>query len=72
MSFDVWATVHQYWVFREVFFGLYSRLMRMSGRWLSERSCGPLFVKLVVKICGFIITEVIQDQAIHFLKIVFR
>ena len=54
------------------FFGLYSRLMRMSGHWLSERSCGPLFVKLVVNICGFIIMEVIQDQAINFVKIVFR
>lgn len=54
------------------YFGLYSRLMRMSGHWLSERSCGPLFVKLVVKIGGFIIMEVIQDQAINFLKIVFR
>lgn len=71
--FDVWAIVHQYGMLRDFFFGLYSRLMRMSGHWLSERSCGPvLFCKLGGKYMWLDNSGVRQAQDIIFFKKVFR
>lgn len=54
-------------------FGLYSRLMRMSGHWFSERSCGPvLFCTLGGKYMWLYNSAVRQAQDIIFFKKVFR
>lgn len=61
--------VHQYGVFRDFFFffGFYSRLMRMPGQWLSERTCGTVlfFFNLVVNIWHLLILEVVLAQDIN-------